>query len=116
MGEMGWWLATAAPDEGATMGWSIAGVSKVIGGVFRGSIIGHGIRSMDATAREEKVVGLSVFTRKRCCRGRRRDQSAVGKMEMEGRKATGGGRVCLKRKRPPQDKRMAKADGEWRMG
>lgn len=75
---MGWWLATAAPDEGATMGWSIWGVSKVIGGMFRGSIIGHGIRSMDATARREKVVGLSVFTRKRCCRGRRWKSCELG--------------------------------------
>lgn len=61
LGEMGWWLATAAPDEGATMGWSIAGVSKVIGGMFRGSIIGHGIRSMDATAREERGSWIVCF-------------------------------------------------------
>lgn len=33
----------------------------------------------------------------------------------DGRRQTGG-RVCLKRKLPRQDKRMAKADGEWRMG
>lgn len=61
LGEMGRWLATAAPDEGATMGWSIWGVSKVMGGMFRGSIIGHGIRSMDATTRENNGSWIVCF-------------------------------------------------------
>lgn len=61
----------------------LGGVSKVIGGMFRGSIIGHGIRSMDATARRKKVVGLSVFTRKRCCSGRRWKSCELGSKRSE---------------------------------
>jgi hypothetical protein len=64
------------------MGSSIWKVARVIGRMFRGSIVGHGIRSMDATTREEKAAGLSSRAKGVVAGGeevRVGDQSAVGK-------------------------------------
>jgi len=97
--------------RGCDDGSSIWKVARVIGSMFRRSIIGHGIRSMNATTKEERVVGLSFFhAQKVLSREKKLGPKRSGKTG-NGRKATGGEGLLEKEASPGQ----TNGKGGWRM-